>query len=185
MSVNLSARQLADPHLVDYVSASLAAAGPPAGSLVMEITEGALVDDVDGAVATLNELRRLGVRLAIDDFGTGYSSLNYLRQLPVDIIKIDRSFVIELGRSDAQRALLRSIVGLARTLRLESVAEGIETPGQVDELRALGVRVGQGFFFARPLPADQAITFLARFMGKRRRLTATSRKLRPVEAVAS
>jgi diguanylate cyclase (GGDEF)-like protein/PAS domain S-box-containing protein len=185
MSVNLSARQLADPHLVDYVSASLAAAGLPAGSLVLEITEGALVDDVDGAVATLNELRRLGVRLAIDDFGTGYSSLNYLRQLPVDIIKIDRSFVIELGRSDAQRALLRSIVGLARTLRLESVAEGIETPGQVDELRALGVRVGQGFFFARPLPADQAITFLARFMGKRRRLTATSRKLRPVEAVAS
>jgi EAL domain-containing protein (putative c-di-GMP-specific phosphodiesterase class I) len=162
MSVNLSARQLADPHLVESVSASLSAAGLPSGSLVLEITEGAVVDDIDSAVATLNALRALGVRLAIDDFGTGYSSLNYLRRLPVDIIKIDRSFVVELGRNEHQRALLRSILNLARTVHLEAIAEGIETPGQVEELRALGVRIGQGFFFARPLPADQAVTFLAR-----------------------
>jgi diguanylate cyclase (GGDEF)-like protein/PAS domain S-box-containing protein len=162
MSVNLSARQLADPHLVESVSASLSAAGLPSGSLVLEITEGAVVDDIDGAVTTLEALRALGVRLAIDDFGTGYSSLNYLRRLPVDIIKIDRSFVVELGRSEHQRALLRSILNLARTVHLEAIAEGIETPGQVEELRALGVRIGQGFFFARPLPADQAVAFLTR-----------------------
>jgi diguanylate cyclase (GGDEF)-like protein/PAS domain S-box-containing protein len=162
MSVNLSARQLADPQLVEQVAASLRASGLAPTSLVLEITEGALVDDVEAAIATLAAVRTLGVALAIDDFGTGYSSLNYLRKLPVDVIKIDRSFVVELGRSEAQRALLRSIVGLTRTLRLEAIAEGIETPTQVDELRALGVRLGQGFYFARPLPADQAASFLAR-----------------------
>jgi len=162
VSVNLSARQIADPHLVDDVADTLASLGLPPASLLLEITEGALLDDLEAAVSTLAALRALGVRLAIDDFGTGYSSLNYLRTLPVDVIKIDRSFVIELGRSDDQRALLRSIVSLARTLRLDAIAEGIETAGQVDELRALGVRQGQGFYFARPLPPEAAVAFLAR-----------------------
>jgi EAL domain-containing protein (putative c-di-GMP-specific phosphodiesterase class I) len=128
-----------------------------------------LVADIDAAVSTLAALRALGVRLAIDEFGTGYSSLNYLRTLPVDVIKIDRSFVMEVGRNDDQRALLRSIVGLARTLRLDAIAEGIETAGQVDELRALGVRQGPGFYFARPLAAEAAIAFLGRSDSPRRK----------------
>jgi diguanylate cyclase (GGDEF)-like protein/PAS domain S-box-containing protein len=179
ISVNLSARQLADPHLAEQVAASLAGAGLAPTSLVLEITEGALVDDVDLAVATMASLRTLGVGLAIDDFGTGYSSLNYLRQLPVDTIKIDRSFVVELGRSEDQRALLRSIVGLARSLRLETIAEGIETASQVEELRALGVRLGQGYYFARPLPADQAVSFLARTTPRRRHAAAAAAMARP------
>jgi diguanylate cyclase (GGDEF)-like protein/PAS domain S-box-containing protein len=169
MSVNLSARQLADPQLVEHVRASLDGSGLAATNLVLEITEGAFVDDVESAVQTLHALRGLGVSLAIDDFGTGYSSLNYLRRLPVDVIKIDRSFVVELGRSEDQRALLQSIVELARTLRLEAIAEGIESPAQVDELQALGVRLGQGFYFARPLPPDQVASFLNRAARGQRR----------------
>jgi EAL domain-containing protein (putative c-di-GMP-specific phosphodiesterase class I) len=145
---------------VEHVSLALDASGLAPTNLLLEITEGALVNDVDTAIATLASLRALGVRLAIDDFGTGYSSLNYLRRLPVDVIKVDRTFVLELGRNKDQRALLRSIVGLARILRLEAIAEGIETPDQRDELRTLGVRLGQGFFFAGPLSAEQAGQFL-------------------------
>jgi EAL domain-containing protein (putative c-di-GMP-specific phosphodiesterase class I) len=117
--------------------------------------------DAERTIDTLGRLRGLGVRLAIDDFGTGYSSLSYLRQLPVDALKIDRSFVAVVDAGPDEGALVRSIVSLAQSLRLETVAEGIEHPGQLAELRAIGTQLGQGYYFARPLDAAE-VTRLVR-----------------------
>jgi diguanylate cyclase (GGDEF)-like protein len=151
IAVNLSARQLQHPGIVDEVRAALAAAGLDPQSLVLEITETAIMEHLDAAIALLTELRRLGVRLALDDFGTGYSSLSYLQRLPVDILKIDRSFVAGVARSTEDSALARGILTLGQTLGLETVAEGIETAEQLAALRALGCQLGQGYLFARPL----------------------------------
>jgi diguanylate cyclase (GGDEF)-like protein/PAS domain S-box-containing protein len=151
IAVNLSARQLQHPGIVDEVRAALAAAGLDPQSLVLEITETAIMEQLDAAITLLTELRRLGVRLALDDFGTGYSSLSYLQRLPVDILKIDRSFVAGVARSTEDSALARGILTLGQTLGLETVAEGIETAEQLAALRALGCQLGQGYFFARPL----------------------------------
>jgi diguanylate cyclase (GGDEF)-like protein/PAS domain S-box-containing protein len=151
IAVNLSARQLQHRGIVDEVSAALAAAGLDPQSLVLEITETAIMEQLDAAIAILTELRRLGVRLALDDFGTGYSSLSYLQRLPVDILKIDRSFVAGVARSTQDSALARGILTLGQTLGLETVAEGIETAEQLAALRELGCQLGQGYFFARPL----------------------------------
>jgi diguanylate cyclase (GGDEF)-like protein/PAS domain S-box-containing protein len=160
ISVNVSARQVANPGLVAEVAAALEAADLQPASLMLEITEGALVGDTESAIAILTSLRGLGVRLAIDDFGTGYSSLNYLRELPVDVIKIDRSFVAEVNHGAEQRAVLRSILDLARTLHLETIAEGIEDSSQLDKLTSLGTTLGQGFYFARPIRSDEVADFL-------------------------
>jgi diguanylate cyclase (GGDEF)-like protein/PAS domain S-box-containing protein len=151
IAVNLSARQLQHPGVVDEVRAALAAAGLDPQSLVLEITETAIMEQLDAAITILTELRRLGVRLALDDFGTGYSSLSYLQRLPVDILKIDRSFVAGVARSIEDSALARGILTLAQTLGLETVAEGIETAEQLATLGELGCQLGQGYFFARPL----------------------------------
>jgi diguanylate cyclase (GGDEF)-like protein/PAS domain S-box-containing protein len=151
IAVNLSARQLQHPGVVDEVRAALAAAGLDPQSLVLEITETAIMEQMDAAITILTELRRLGVRLALDDFGTGYSSLSYLQRLPVDILKIDRSFVVGVARSIEDSALARGILTLAQTLGLETIAEGIETAEQLATLRELGCQLGQGYFFARPL----------------------------------
>jgi EAL domain-containing protein (putative c-di-GMP-specific phosphodiesterase class I) len=151
IAVNLSARQLQHPGVVDEVRAALAAAGLDAQSLVLEITETAIMEQLDEAITTLIELRGLGVRLALDDFGTGYSSLSYLQRLPVDILKIDRSFVAGVARSIEDSALARGILTLAQTLGLETIAEGIETAEQLATLRELGCQLGQGYLFARPL----------------------------------
>jgi diguanylate cyclase (GGDEF)-like protein/PAS domain S-box-containing protein len=151
IAVNLSARQLQHPGIVDEVRAALAAAGLDPQSLVLEITETAIMEHLDAAITLLTELRRLGVRLALDDFGTGYSSLSYLQRLPVDILKIDRSFVAGVARSTEDSALARGILTLGQTLGLETVAEGIETAEQLAALRALGCQLGQGYLFARPL----------------------------------
>jgi EAL domain-containing protein (putative c-di-GMP-specific phosphodiesterase class I) len=133
------------------VHAALAAAGLDPQSLVLEITETAIMERLDAAITILTELRRLGARLALDDFGTGYSSLSYLQRLPVDILKIDRSFVAGVARSTEDSALARGILTLGQTLGLETVAEGIETAEQLAALRDLGCQLGQGYFFARPL----------------------------------
>ena len=155
LSVNLSVRQIEDPNLVDDVRQALQKADLEPRRLTLELTESILMHDTERTIDTLGRLRSLGVRLAIDDFGTGYSSLSYLRQLPVDALKIDRSFVAVVDAGPDERALVRSIVALAQSLRLETVAEGIEQPGQLAELRAIGTRLGQGYFFARPLdPAE-------------------------------
>ena len=155
VSVNLSGRQILDPDLVADVRRSLSQSGLAPQDLTLEITESELVQDVAPTVATLKALKGLGVRLAIDDFGTGYSSLSYLRQFPIDILKIDQSFVSSLDGSTDSTALLRSILDLSATLRLETVAEGIEETAQRDILRGLGAQRGQGYLFARPMaPAD-------------------------------
>jgi EAL domain-containing protein (putative c-di-GMP-specific phosphodiesterase class I) len=151
IAVNLSARQLQHPGIVDEVHAALAAAGLDPQSLVLEITETAIMERLDAAITILTELRRLGARLALDDFGTGYSSLSYLQRLPVDILKIDRSFVAGVAKSTEDSALARGILTLGQTLGLETVAEGIETAEQLAVLRELGCRLGQGYYFARPL----------------------------------
>jgi EAL domain-containing protein (putative c-di-GMP-specific phosphodiesterase class I) len=159
MAVNLSARQVQDAGLVSDVLIALRETGLPPSQLTLEITESALMQDVDATTSTLAALKAIGLRLAIDDFGTGYSSLSYLRRFPVDILKIDRSFVATLDSSDTEAALVRSILSLGQALELETVAEGIERPAQLRELQALGAHLGQGYFFARPLEAD-AITAL-------------------------
>ena len=139
----------------------LAESGLAPPTLTLEITESVLIQDVDATVGTLQALKALGVRLAIDDFGTGYSSLSYLRQFPIDILKIDRSFISSLDGSNDSMALVRSILNLSSTLRLETVAEGIEEPDQRDVLRGLGAQQGQGYLFARPMAPDDLGDLLA------------------------
>ena len=155
LSVNLSGRQIEDPGLVGDVQRALQESGLEPRRLTLEITESILMHDIESTIDTLQRLRDLGVRLAIDDFGTGYSSLSYLRRLPVDILKIDRSFVAVVDTGPDEAALVRSIVSLGQSLRLETVAEGIEQPGQLAELKSLGTRMGQGYFFAKPLGPDE------------------------------
>jgi EAL domain-containing protein (putative c-di-GMP-specific phosphodiesterase class I) len=151
MTVNLSARQLQRPEIVDEVAAALAASGLAPEDLVLEITESVLMRDIGLTIERMRRLKELGVRLAIDDFGTGYSSLNYLRQFPVDIVKIDRSFIEGIATDGHQRALVAMIVDLARALGLRQVAEGIERPEQLTELQALGCGFGQGYLYSRPV----------------------------------
>jgi diguanylate cyclase (GGDEF)-like protein len=149
ISVNLSSRQLRHADLVDDVASALAAANLDPARLVLEITEGAVLEDTDQVLATLTALRALGLRLALDDFGTGYSSLRHLHRLPVDQIKIDRSFVNP--SADGRADMVAAILQLSHTLQLETVAEGIEALEQAERLRALGCQLGQGYYFARPL----------------------------------
>ena len=153
MAVNLSPRQLADDDVVALVAAVLAETGLPAGQLTLEVTEGVLVRDVDRVVERLAALRALGVRIAIDDFGTGYSSMSYLRRLPADVLKIDRSFVQELGSDGRSTTLVASMIELARSLGLEVVAEGVETAQQHALLGDLACSHAQGYLFGRPQPA--------------------------------
>jgi EAL domain-containing protein (putative c-di-GMP-specific phosphodiesterase class I) len=151
MAVNLSVRQLQQPDLVQDVAGALDATGLDPGDLMLEVTESVLVVDDEATIQRLRELRALGVHLAVDDFGTGYSSLAYLRQLPVDTLKLAKPFVDGLTMGAEQAALAHAIVRLADTLRLRVVAEGIEQEAQALELRAIGCRYGQGYWFARPM----------------------------------
>ena len=151
LSVNLSPRQLRSG-IVDTVAGALERSGLDPRQLVLEVTESAFVDD-DADVEALHALRELGVRLAVDDFGTGYSSLNYLRRLPVDVVKIDRSFVRELSHGSDDEALVDAIVRLCRALGMLVIAEGVETPGEASVLAGLGAPAAQGYLFARPSPA--------------------------------
>jgi diguanylate cyclase (GGDEF)-like protein/PAS domain S-box-containing protein len=153
VSVNVSAKQLSQPGWSDEVAQILAESGLAPRQLVLEITESVLMDNTDTTAIRLEELRRLGVRIAIDDFGTGYSSLGYLRRLPVDILKIDKSFIDGVAEGPHESALARAVVKLASTLRLEAVAEGINSRKQLLQLRRLRCPYGQGFFFSRPQPA--------------------------------
>jgi diguanylate cyclase (GGDEF)-like protein/PAS domain S-box-containing protein len=161
MSVNVSGKQLQQPSFVDDVRRALTASGLAPQTLVLEITESALIEDTDANLDRLHELRELGVRLAIDDFGTGYSALSYLRRFPVDMIKIDRSFVRSMS-TPQEAALVEGIITLARGLELPVVAEGIEEDGQLSALRELRCALGQGYLFARPLDASRATDLLGR-----------------------
>ncbi|MFN8525318.1 MAG: EAL domain-containing protein [Chloroflexota bacterium] len=151
LCVNLSARQFQHPSLVDDIAHILKETGLEPRYLKLELTETVLMRNVDVAVAIMKRLKALGVRLAIDDFGTGYSSLNYLKRFPVDTIKIDRSFVADLAHNAQDAAIIQGVVHLARSLQLSVTGEGIETPDQLQRLRALGCERGQGYLFAKPL----------------------------------
>ncbi len=153
LALNLSARQIMAPRFVETVAEALSESGLPASALTLEVIEEMLVEDAGEMISRLSELRTLGVRLAIDDFGTGYASLAFLRQLPVDMIKIDPSFVSGLGRDDTLTLLTKTIVQLGNDLGLIVVAEGIERPEQLDLLRKMGCTRGQGYLVARPMTA--------------------------------
>jgi diguanylate cyclase (GGDEF)-like protein len=153
LSVNVAGAQLEQAGFEDEVALALADSGLSASRLVLEVTESSLVGDAEAE--RLQALRRMGVRLAIDDFGTGYSSLSYLRRFPMDVLKIDRSFTREA--CDADDTLLQAIVAMGESLGLVLVPEGIEEPEQADALRALGCRLGQGYLFGKPVPADELL----------------------------
>jgi diguanylate cyclase (GGDEF)-like protein/PAS domain S-box-containing protein len=162
LNVNVSVRQLKEPRFVESVAEVLHQTGMEPGRLVLEITESMLMENIDAILGALHELRDQGVRLAIDDFGTGYSSLAYLVKLPVQVLKIDRSFVTRLEDDPNSALLVRSILKLARDLRLETVAEGIEQAQQAEELHRLGCDKGQGYYFSRPLTAADLEAMLHR-----------------------
>ncbi len=155
VSVNLSAKQFRQPGLAGDVAQILRETGLGAHSLILEITESVMMDDAQSTVATLRSLKLLGVRIAVDDFGTGYSSLSYLKRFPVDFLKIDRSFVDGLGHDTEDQGLVAATIGLAHTLGLETVAEGVETEGQLAYLRKLDCGLAQGHYFQRPAPAGE------------------------------
>ena len=161
LAVNLSARQFSQPDIVETVRQILRESGLPPAWLKLELTESTLMSDPETALSSMRRLKALGVSLAIDDFGTGYSSLAYLQRFPVDILKIDRSFVRDLPREDSDsRVLVRAIMALAHSLRLSVVAEGVETREQLDLLAALGCEAVQGFYFSPPLPEAGVPEFL-------------------------
>jgi diguanylate cyclase (GGDEF)-like protein/PAS domain S-box-containing protein len=160
LSVNLSPHQVARPDLLDTVLEALEVSGLEHGALFLELTESALIEANDSALTQLTALRDLGVGIGIDDFGTGYSSLRYLRQFPATFLKLDRGFVAGITDVPADAAIVAAVAGLARDLSLGCVAEGVETPEQLDALRAMGVRLGQGFLFGRPMPAGDLTDLL-------------------------
>ena len=162
ISVNLSARQFQSPRLVEEVERVLRMTGLMPERLKLELTESAVMADPEAAVATLGQLKGLGVGLAIDDFGTGYSSLAYLRRLPVDSLKVDKRFVAGLGRDNGDTAIVEAVVGLARTLGLGVVAEGVETAAHVAHLRELGCAFGQGYHFGPPQPVAAVESLLTK-----------------------
>lgn len=160
--VNLSMTQFRQPDLVQEVADMLRDTGLAAGSLDLEITENVLMDHAEANITRLEELRLLGVKVAIDDFGTGYSSLSYLNRFPIDFLKIDKSFLEGRGGDRGNVAIVRAILGLAGSLGLQVVAEGIERADQLNELRAWGCQLGQGFLFSEPIPAAVFDAQLAR-----------------------
>jgi EAL domain-containing protein (putative c-di-GMP-specific phosphodiesterase class I) len=157
LSVNLSARQLAEPDLVDDVSSVLVEAGisPRGLRLVLDLTDNLHPIDADEALTHVRQLNRIGVDLAIDDFGTGYSSLQYMRELPIRVVKIDRSFISAIGRSARDETIVRSIVDLAHNLDLTVIAEGVETEPQLEFISEIGCDMAQGFLFGAPEPAGE------------------------------
>ena len=155
ISVNLSARQLQDPALLDDVTSVIRDSGLPPRALLLEVTESVLMHDLDAALARLQALKNLGLRLAVDDFGTGYSSLSYLRNFPMDVVKIDKSFVDRITLDSEGVALVRSVIELSHALALTSIAEGVEHEDQLEVLDQLGCDNVQGYLFAKPMPAAQ------------------------------
>jgi diguanylate cyclase (GGDEF)-like protein len=166
LHVNLSAHHLLRSDLAATVTAALHESRLPAGCLTLEITESVLMQDLDLAVVRLQELKQLGVHLAIDDFGTGYSSLAYLRQMPIDALKIDKAFVDGVAGGAEESAVARAILALASTLRLDTVAEGVEQPEQATALAELGCHWAQGYYFSRPVPAADMARLTVATVGK-------------------
>ncbi len=160
IAVNLSPRQFLDPRLIDDVAAVLVGTGLDARALTLEITESILLNDREQAVACLYRLKALGVRVALDDFGTGYSSLGRLRELPIDVLKIDKAFIDGVANDTESSGLVEAILRMADTLALDTIAEGVERRDQADQLQRLGSQLVQGYLFSRPLPAAEIPEFL-------------------------
>ena len=158
--MNLSARQVDHPELVATVERVLSVAGLPPENLTLEITESALMRDAVTALEVLRALKTIGVSLAIDDFGTGYSSLSYLQRFPLDILKVDKSFVDELDRAQGVE-IVAAVVNLAHALGLKVVAEGVESAAQLAALQELGCDFAQGYLFSEPVPAAQLVRTFA------------------------
>jgi EAL domain-containing protein (putative c-di-GMP-specific phosphodiesterase class I) len=144
----------------DSIAALLRRTDDPAELLILEITESVFIQDSERALLVLDDLKDLGIRLALDDFGTGYSSLSYLKRFPVDIIKIDRSFIADLDQNSASHTIVDAVVGLAHGLGMTVVAEGVETEEQLDRITRMGCDYCQGFYFARPTPVERIHTLI-------------------------
>jgi EAL domain-containing protein (putative c-di-GMP-specific phosphodiesterase class I) len=162
VTVNLSARQLHDPGLIRTVSGVLKETGVPAGCLFFEIPESTVMSDIDRTAVRLRELADMGIHISIDDFGTGYSSLNHLERLPVERLKIDKSFIRRVPADPDNRAIVRSVTSLAHNMRMKVVAEGVETEDQFRFVRATGCDEMQGYLFSKPLPAEDFAVLLAK-----------------------
>jgi EAL domain-containing protein (putative c-di-GMP-specific phosphodiesterase class I) len=160
MCVNLSVKQFSQQDLIEKVATILKETNLPPSSLKLEITESAVMENVETATKMLNQLRQLGVQLAMDDFGTGYSSLSNLHRFPINTLKIDRSFITRMVENNENAEIVRTISGLAQNLGMDVVAEGVETKEQLEILRALGCKYGQGYFFSKPLDAQSAEVFI-------------------------
>jgi EAL domain-containing protein (putative c-di-GMP-specific phosphodiesterase class I) len=154
IKVNISSRQLAQANFVAHLRQTLEVTGAGADRITLEITEGALMYDVTSAWSTLREAKALGISLALDDFGTGYSSLSYLRQFSLDLLKIDQSFVEGLGHSHEDTTIVEHVIGMAKALGIVTVAAGVETEAQVEQLRAMSCDLAQGYYFSHPQPPD-------------------------------
>ena len=176
VSVNVSARQFRDPGFVDSVKRALRASRLPPEALLLELTESILFTDNERSREELEELKEIGVRLAVDDFGTGYSSLSYLLDLPIDVLKIDKTFVTGIASSWRRYALVEGIIRLARTLQVEVIAEGIETPTERELLAEMGCEFGQGYLLSVPVNADQAEAMLRLGHGLARQLPRQRRE---------
>ena len=179
VSVNLSARQFSRQGLADHVESLLMQSGTASHQLGLEMTESSLIPNMGTALEVLGSLRALGISISMDDFGTGYSSLSYLHSFPVDVLKIDRSFVGRMTEGDQPLQIVRTIIELARVLGMDVVAEGIETSDQYQLLQQMGCRFGQGYLFARPMPAEQ-VSALLRIPG---RVLPQTETLQPGSAV--
>jgi EAL domain-containing protein (putative c-di-GMP-specific phosphodiesterase class I) len=168
VAVNVSPVQFAKSNLAEVVTSALAWAGLPAPRLELEITESVLLLDSEATLATLHQLRRMGVRISMDDFGTGYSSLSYLRSFPFDKIKIDRSFVHDAPANEDSKAIIRAVIGLGASLAMTTTGEGVETREELDYLKREGCVEAQGYYFSEPRPAGEIHKMLAGRMVKAR-----------------
>ncbi|MBL8218796.1 MAG: bifunctional diguanylate cyclase/phosphodiesterase, partial [Bryobacterales bacterium] len=160
ISVNLSVRQFRQPDIAGRIARILEETGLAPEHLQLEITESVLMEDPDNAIVTARKLKDLGVGIKLDDFGTGYSSLSYLCRMPIDTLKIDRSFIVRMKENNTDLEVVRTVIALARSLGLEVVAEGVECGDQVAQLRALGCQFGQGYYFGRPINASETTLLL-------------------------
>ena len=160
MSVNISGKQFAQENLATRIAEILQETGVDPHCLAIEITESMLMENIEIAISTMNQLRDMGVHIHIDDFGTGYSSLSYLHSLPIDALKIDRSFVSKLNASGGNQEIIQSIISLAKSLDFAVIAEGLELDHQLQQIKDLECHFGQGYLFSRPLKADVIDTWI-------------------------
>ena len=171
ISVNLSVKQLREPKFLQQVDQILAQTGLEGQNLQLELTESMLMGNVEELIYVLSQLRVRGIQLSIDDFGTGYSCLSYLHRFPIDNLKIDRSFVSRIGEQGEHQEIIKTIITLAHQLGMEAIAEGVETPQQLNQLQVLNCKEAQGYLFAKPLEQEAAAALLHRDAAKLRQVT--------------